>query len=244
MRKSSVRVWLICLDHIATPEAFELLQADERSECARFINAQDQCAFAVTRAALRCLLGDEIGIAPCDVRLVRNQWGKPLLAPAQHRPGLDFSVSHAGDLSVIALSSGGPVGVDIERRHHVSEMRRIATEVFGDSTALMLDHLPPSKRDEAFLRLWTTGEACLKAMGLGFAGAGGRAPVRFSRQGSPEISLNRAAPGDNDEWAPHSLELPREYVGAVVARQSAIAARFCTVQRTADLPRITTLPFL
>jgi hypothetical protein len=79
---------------------------------------------------------------------------------------------------------------------------------------------------------------------LGFAGAGGRAPVRFSRQGSPEISFDRAAPENNDEWAPHSLELPPEYVGAVVARQSASAAGICTVQRTADLPRIATLPFL
>src|SRR5215510_307907 len=111
VQRASVRVWLIASNQYATTAGCDLLQEDERSEYARFAHARDQRMFAVTRTALRCLLGHEIGIAPQDLRLVRNAWGKPLLADAQHRPGFDFSVAHAGDLSAIAISSCGPVGV-------------------------------------------------------------------------------------------------------------------------------------
>lgn len=221
---------------------YDLLQQDERSEYARFVHARDRHTFAVTRSALRCLLGQEIGIAPSDLRLTRNAWGKLLLADGQHRPGFDFSVAHAGDLSVIAISSGGPVGVDIERRHHVTEMHRIAADVFDEATASALDRLPPATRDDAFLRLWTAGEACLKAMGLGFAGAGGRAPVGLSWQGSPEIRRDRCPPfSDDDEWALLPLELPPGYVGALVTRNDAIADQPWAVPQAVDLASLATV---
>ena len=235
-----MRVWLIASNQCATTAGCDLLQEDERSEYARFAHVRDRRTFAVTRTALRCLLGHEIGIAPRDLRLVRNPWGKPLLADTQHQPGFDFSVAHAGDLSVIAISSCGPVGVDIERRHHVSEMHRIATDVFDEPTASALDRLPPSSREDAFFRLWTAGEACLKAMGLGFAGAGGRAPVGLSWQGSPEIRIDRCpALGDDGEWALLSLDLPPDYVGTLVARNDAIADRPCAVPQAIDLSSLT-----
>ena len=239
VQRASVRVWLVATNQGATTPGVDLLQEDERSECARFVNPRDRCTFAVTRVALRCLLGDEIGISPHDVRLVRNAWGKPLLAKSQYRPGFDFSVSHTGDLSVIAISSSGAVGVDIERRHRLSEMHRIAADVFDEQTASALYHLPPSNRDEAFLRLWTAGEACLKALGLGFAGAGGQAPVGLSPQGSPEIRFDRCpVAADNEKWRLHSLDLPPDYVGTLVAQNSASAAGFCAVQPNTDPPRI------
>jgi 4'-phosphopantetheinyl transferase len=239
VHSGSVQVWLVGLDQAAAAPALDLLQDSERTEYARFVKAQDRCAFAVTRAALRCLLSDEIGISPYDLRLVRNAWGKPLLAQAQHRPGLDFSVSHAGGLSVIAISSAGPVGIDIERHHRVSEMDRIAAQVFDEPTALSLDRLPPSRRAETFRRLWTAGEACLKALGLGFAGAGGKAPVGLSRHGLPEIRLGRRpADEDGDEWGLQSLDLPSEYVGTLVARHSASATRPRVQARTTDLSHL------
>ena len=239
MNNGSVQVWLVALNQAATAPVLDLLQDSERTECGRFVKAQDRCAFAVTRAALRCLLSDEIGIAPNDLRLVRNAWGKPLLAQDQHRPGLDFSVSHAGDLSVIAISSAGPVGIDIERHHRVSEMYRIAAQVFGEPTAASLDRLPPSRRAETFLRLWTAGEACLKALGLGFAGAGGKAPVGLSRHGLPEIQVGRSADEeDGDEWGLQPLDLPSEYVGTLVARHPAGAARPRVQARTTALSHL------
>lgn len=233
-----MQVWLLASNQGAAAAAFDLLQDHERLEFSRFVNARDRCRFAVTRAALRCLLASEIDVSPKDVSLVRNAWGKPLLSEAQHRPELDFSVSHAGDLSVIAISRCGAVGIDIEHRHHVCEMERIAVDVFDEATASALRLLPPAKRDNAFLRLWTAGEACLKAMGLGFAGAGGRAPVGLSPEGSPQIRPSRRPPGGGDEWSLHSLDLPPEYVGTLVARHSASAWRLHTRPRAVDVTRL------
>jgi phosphopantetheinyl transferase len=215
VRNPSVRVWLLGSDQGSTGAAFELLPEDEQSECSRFLNPRDTSAFAVTRAALRCLLGNQIGVPPKDVLLVRNAWGKPMLADPQHRAELDFSVSHTGHFSAVAISSCGPVGVDIERAdHQVSEIVRISAEVFGAATAAALHRLPPDYRNDTFLRLWTAGEACLKAMGSGFAGAGGRAPVTLSAGGSPQA---------DEEWALYSLDLPSDYVGALAVPNSAKA---------------------
>ena len=213
MQKPPIRVWLLPTNQGPTGAVLELLQENEQSECTRFINSRDISAFALTRAALRCLLGDEIGVPPKDVSLVRNAWGKPMLSKSQHRAGLDFSVSHTGTLSIIAISSCGPIGVDVERRdHQVSEIGRIAAEVFGEATAAALHRLAADRRNDTFLRLWTAGEACLKAMGLGFVGNGGRAPVALSSNGSPQVE---------EHWSLRSLDLPSDYVGTLVVPNSA-----------------------
>jgi 4'-phosphopantetheinyl transferase len=218
------------------------LRDDERSRYSRFAKERDRSAFAVTRAALRCLLAREIGVSPKDVSLIRNAWGKLLLADNERWPELDFSVSHAGELSVIAVSRCGPVGVDIERRRHVSEMERIATDIFDETTAAALRRLPLQDRDTAFFRLWTAGEACLKAMGLGFAGAGGRAPVGLSSEGLPLIRTSQL-PCDmaGDEWALHSLDVPADYAGSLVVRDRARSGHVAAFVQAADMPRLTSL---
>jgi 4'-phosphopantetheinyl transferase len=72
-------------------------------------------------------------------------------------------------MSVIALAHQALVGADIERCRSVPEKPKIATDMFGGEAARVIAGLPPSEQDKAFLRLWTAGEAYVKATGTGLA---------------------------------------------------------------------------
>ncbi|MGH6771549.1 MAG: 4'-phosphopantetheinyl transferase family protein [Xanthobacteraceae bacterium] len=236
-----LQAWLLAPNQDATARVLSLLHDEEQSHRARFANARDRDVFAVTRAALRCLLSLELGVPPAEVKLVSGPWGKPLLAEAHRRPHLDFSVAHSGDHSVIAISRRGRTGIDIERSRPVPEHGKIAAEVFGGETALNLGRVPADRRDDIFLRLWTAGEACLKAEGLGFAGNGGRAPVELSSDGAPQIKIDPNSPGaSHSGWALLSLDLPPGYVGNVAIENSAHARHAHCVPEHVDIAHLTT----
>jgi 4'-phosphopantetheinyl transferase len=215
-----------------------LLHEAELSHRERFTNARDGNAFAVTRAALRCLLSLELGIPPTEVKLVSGRWGKPLLADTHGRQHLDFSVAHCGDHSVIAISRCGRTGIDIERSRAVPEHGKIAADVFGEATASNLRRMPAGRRNDTFLRLWTAGEACLKAKGLGFAGNAGRAPVELSSDGTPRI-VTSDGEETHDGWALLPLDLPPDYLGSVVVEdRTPIRASPCVPEHV-DISHLT-----
>ena len=99
MQKPTVQVWLVAASQHATEGVFDLLHDEEKDASTRFLRERDRSTFAVTRAALRCLLGNEIGVSPRRCQAHPQCLGKTDVAGAA-RSTLDFSVSHAGDLSV------------------------------------------------------------------------------------------------------------------------------------------------
>src|SRR4051812_38708879 len=80
-----------------------------RAACGRPAVRRARLASAV---ALRVALARRLGRPPETVRLVRSPRGKPSLA---ERAGLHFSLSRSGDVGLIALTTLGPVGIDVER---------------------------------------------------------------------------------------------------------------------------------
>jgi 4'-phosphopantetheinyl transferase len=72
----------------------------------------DRDRSVVAAGLVRLLLAARLGVGPAELVIDRNA-GKPRLSwPAA---SLDFSVSHAGDQVVVAISDGPAVGVDVER---------------------------------------------------------------------------------------------------------------------------------
>jgi 4'-phosphopantetheinyl transferase len=219
LQKFAVRAWLLHSNQQVPDGAWTLLHESELAACNRYVRECDRRAFASTRAALRCLLGRELGVAPRSLEFAASDLGKPELRD-QRDLKMHFSVSHTDDCSLIAISRASPVGVDIERRRPVPERSQIAVQVFGADAAAYLQHLPADRQDEAFLRLWTAGEACLKARGLGLVGAGGRAPVTFG-PGELQICCKRA--GMVPDLTLRLLVMPYPYVGALALRQRDLA---------------------
>jgi len=54
-----------------------------------------------------------MNLHPKVVRLTQDTYEKLVSADAQ---GVDFNLSHSGSQALIAISTNGPVGIDIEER--------------------------------------------------------------------------------------------------------------------------------
>ncbi|MFM9271599.1 4'-phosphopantetheinyl transferase family protein [Halomonas elongata] len=212
-----IEVWRVALETSREPdaEAWGVLSREERKRARRFRNMADRVRAVTTRAALRRLLAHRLGMAPEVPRFVEGPYGKPSLPEGG---GLEFNVSHAGDIALIALAPGGAVGVDVELRYPDAEL------------AALLDHfLSPRERAEhesgqavlPLIERWVAKEAALKALGVGIGeclktisilgktgDSRGRYRLRHARPEWPELNA----------WP---LEAPKGYVAALAVAGSA-----------------------
>lgn len=142
-----------------------LLSPAELDRVGTLRRADDQDRFVAGRALLRTLAADLLGTEPRQVVVgsacpdCSRPHGKPTL------PGTvwEASISHSGRLVAVALSSSGPVGVDVERIDESMPLKELVPQVFSE-----LEPIPQGGPSPlSFFRTWTRKEAVLKATGDG-----------------------------------------------------------------------------
>jgi 4'-phosphopantetheinyl transferase len=197
--------------------AWDMLDAEERRRSERYVMDTDRQAFVVTRAALRVALASMTGGDPKTIRFEVGRWGKPSVSAPVLRVPLNFSISHSGSLSVIAVAFGGRVGIDVEQRRRVADAPTIASGCMGQEVAALLTELDGEVQDRAFLKLWTAAESLAKATGLGWEGHGGCIPMQASNHDLADAKFAvppASAPGH--EWSIKWLDVGPHHVGALV----------------------------
>ena len=119
---------------------------------------------ARSHAALRLILAAVTGSEPRALRFATGYRGKPyLLDPrAPH-----FSLSHSGDVALIAVTYDGPVGVDVERIRPDLEIAAFARNLVAPDEVGRIEALPHERRERAWFQAWTRLEAVAKASGAG-----------------------------------------------------------------------------
>ena len=114
----------------------------------------------VERAMRRRILAGCLRIDEARVEIAIGEKGKPTIV---NDPGLHFSVSHTGNVSMLALTRVAPVGVDVERIRTVPFAEKILRRFFPDAD---IDEILSSDHKELrFVRAWTTAEATVKIRG-------------------------------------------------------------------------------
>lgn len=207
----------------------DFLSADEIERASRFAREEDRDNFASTRTALRCLLAEFGNVHPSELRFDVNPWGKPELRP-RDPASPEFNVSHADGLAVIALAHRARIGVDVERERAIPDLNRIAADVFDAAVVQRLARVTTQERDALFLRVWTAGEAWVKAAGTGLAGRAPPVPVAVSPEGLPVLRPDHG----QGSWTLVPLTLPAGYVGALVV-EATLAAGTCCEPSPIDL---------
>ena len=93
-----------------------------------------------------------------------GEHGKPYLPD---RPGIEYNLSHSGDLAMCIVSDC-PAGCDVQiyRPNYMDIARRF---FFGREYELIESQPSEKKMQEIFFRLWTLKESFMKVTGLGFA---------------------------------------------------------------------------
>ena len=120
----------------------------------------------MTRAALRRALSEATHgeLAPSQWVFVRDHVGKPKLAA--FCPPVHFSCSHAEGVSVVAVSTRGPVGIDIANASTVFDLS--ITDLFlspNEARSIGKSHQRPERQRQDFCRYWALKEAYLKMKG-------------------------------------------------------------------------------
>jgi 4'-phosphopantetheinyl transferase len=186
---TGIEAWLLELDlRLPVPDSeLVLLSEEERLRALRFRRHEDCVRSIATRAALRRLLGAHLMLPPADLRFVVNACGKPRL---DIESGIEFNVSHSGSFALIALSTVGQVGVDIECRDREVDAENLAVYVFS-----AFERRVALQTGEDFIQRWVAKEAVLKALGCGISDHLQSVSVLPSRGEAYEITQ------DQTQWA-------------------------------------------
>jgi 4'-phosphopantetheinyl transferase len=166
-----VDVWATALDQ--APAVLARLRGtltdDETARADRFHFERDGHRFVIARAVLREILGAYLGVAPRAVRFVLGPRDKPALAPPVDAAGVQFNVSHSGEIALYAVTRREPVGVDVEQVRALDDLAALAERNFSRAECAALFALPPERRAVAFFSCWTRKEAYVKALGEGLS---------------------------------------------------------------------------
>jgi len=168
---------------------------------------------------LREVLGAYLGEDPGAVSICEDDAGKPYLAAADGRPGLQFNLAHTRGVAVVAAALDRPVGADIERIDPDTDLS-VAEQFLGRGE---LDaFLPLDRREQVdtFFSYWTRKEALLKATGEGLAGLTDLSAVALSRAAVVEHCSHGGC-----DWTVRRLDLPSGWAGAVVVRGDSMNLR-------------------
>jgi 4'-phosphopantetheinyl transferase len=161
-----VQVWLIQTDLPAPVLAgLELLLDDaEQSRAAATRRGEHRRRFIAAHGIVRVIVGRHLAVPPGQLRWRHGPHGKPELALP--RTSLQVSLSHSGELAALALCSGRPVGVDIQRLTVGVDVTRMSERFYPPAEArFVAAAAEPAGQVSRFTRLWTRKEACVKVTG-------------------------------------------------------------------------------
>ena len=203
MNPNTVSIHIINPDLIPPDEHASCLSDEEISRAAAFRFPADARRWACFRGATRKILSTRTRTTPHQVPIVLTDHGKPVLAhPFDH---LHFSLSHCNDLGLLAISTVGPIGIDVEPRIRASELLDCeSTFCHPDEIGkLPIKHI---SRCRELMNIWIAKEALLKALGTGFIHP--PESVRLKPEASSHLMTAETQHAGASDQRIHQLEHP------------------------------------
>lgn len=219
-----ISIWYARLDQFTGDLAAlaQSLSIDEQARADGFRFSRDRERFVTCRAILRMLLARYLATTPSRLTFTYQSHGKPALAADWRDSGVDFNLAHSNGVAMYAFTRIGPLGVDLEYVRPLTDVHRLAAEVFSSRERAAFCMVPAHLQQAAFFHGWTRKEAFLKATGAGLS-----VPLRqidvTLEPGKPAalLSIGGSAAAASG-WLLRGFEPVQGYVAAV-----AVAATAC-----------------
>ncbi len=198
--------------------ADSVMSTSERARDRRFLTLRGSESFRCGRGLLRLLLEQALGISAKDVEVFVSANGKPSLAQDSQ---IHFSLSHSSSTLLLALSSNGEVGIDVEDRATDAligeDVICLAADQFHpNEVPLLTSARTEQERLSAFLRVWTAREAIGKAAGIGISNPSSIVSTSPAVAGSEAVAASWKVVAPDGGTTPYRL-LPLQGIDGCIA---------------------------
>jgi 4'-phosphopantetheinyl transferase len=163
-----LHIWKADLSSSGSYDARSLDQ-DEIARMRRFRFESDRMMFIFSHDLLRQVLAGYVKIPPQEIAYSHTEFGKPFLTQKDQHGGIEFNLSHSGDVVLIAVTKGVPVGIDVEKIKPIPDIEQIAKRFFSTGEQDDLSSLSGPEKVTAYYKCWTRKEAVIKACGEGLS---------------------------------------------------------------------------
>jgi len=149
-------------------QLWSLLSRQESERAGKLKLDHHRERYVRAHAGLRMILSGYLGAAPEMIGFCYGEAGKSRLAgPCS---GLEFNLTTSGDLALVALARGVPIGVDCEQVGDRGDVVAIARRMFSSEQASRIAAADEEERLRRFHIAWTALEAEVKRDGRGLLG--------------------------------------------------------------------------
>ena len=170
--ENEVHVWSILMDDagLCFECYWDLLSLEEGERASRFKFEIDRRRYVFAHGVLRSILASYLNLPPADLQFFLGSNGKPRLALGTAGERLEFNLSHSHAMSLVAVTRGREIGVDVEHVREDFAFDQVAGRFFTSQEVVALRALPGRLQRHAFYKCWTSKEAFLKGKGTGLSG--------------------------------------------------------------------------
>jgi 4'-phosphopantetheinyl transferase len=202
-----------------------ILSTDESERAARFHFPIHRDRFIAAHGCLRDILTRYLPLDPRSLSFFINDYGKPSLSETFSERGLEFNLSHSGDLALVAVTLNRQVGVDVEYMREEVSREKIAPRYFSEREVSDFLSVPPERRNVAFFNCWTRKEAYIKAHGLGLSLPLDSFDVSLIASEPAVLRATRPNPQEAVRWTLKHLEVHPNYAAAVAVEGNELEFR-------------------
>lgn len=142
-----------------------LLPADRFRRLQSFYFLKDRIRTAGAEVWLRLMLSSTLNIPPRELDIVYEEFKKPWLRSPHENGSHYFNVSHSGEWLLIALSTAGEIGVDVEQTERMTA--ELMDSILADDEKAGFTGKNPGETLEMLTRYWVGKEAYTKLIGQG-----------------------------------------------------------------------------
>jgi 4'-phosphopantetheinyl transferase len=173
LRQGEVHIWWAHASDVSQ-EHEALLNRIETERLASLRRSIDRARFLTGVAITRLGLAIYVDGDPRAIAIDREcpKCGRPHGKPKVQEPpdtGIEFSVSHAGEVVVVAFAADRQLGVDVEPADSGRDTASAAPLALSRREQQEFIRLPAAERERGFLVWWTRKEALIKATEHGLA---------------------------------------------------------------------------
>jgi 4'-phosphopantetheinyl transferase len=144
---------------------WQVMTAEEKNYIKKFRLYEDRMRGATGKILARILLAQYMNISINEICIKTGCYGKPYVRNIIPKRSIQYSISHSGEIVLLAFGKFPKIGADVEQIREFPDYLEIAQNFFTSEESRKIRE---SRSIRTFFQYWTAKEAYVKALGEGF----------------------------------------------------------------------------